>query len=354
MIEILWQDVRYSARLLRRSPLFTVTAALSLAIGIGANTAIFSAATALLFRPLPALADPARLVDIGRTRDGAGFDTSSYPNFRDLATRTTTLAGIYAWRVEPEPMSLAGDHDTERVYGTRVSGNFFNVLGVRAERGRVFIEADDTPGRNDVTVISDALWRQGFGSDPAIVGKAITISGRPYVIVGVAPPGFQGTTILKADLWLPLTTQVTGRASSDMLTNRRITWLFMGGRLKPGVTIAQADAEVRSIGETLTHDFPTDNAGRGLRLEPASIFPGRIQIIGGFIGVLMAIVVLVLLIACVNLVGMLLARGAARRREIAVRMAIGAGRGRLVRQMLTETAVLFAAGCGIGLLLSRG
>jgi len=353
MVETLWNDIRYSARLLRRSPLFTLTAALSLAIGIGANSTIFSVAAALLFRPLPGLADPTRLVDIGRTRDGAGFDTSSYPNFRDIAARVTTLTGVYAWRVEPEPMSLAGDHDAERVYGARVSGNFFNVLGVRAERGRMFVDADDTPSRDDVTVISDELWRNRFGGDPAIIGRTITITGRPFVIVGVAPPAFQGTTILKSDLWLPLTTQVLGRGSNDMLTNRRITWLMMGGRLKPAVAPAQANAEIRTIGETLARDFPAENAGKGLRVERASIFPGRIQVIAGFIGVLMGIVALVLLIACVNLAGMLLARGVARRREIAVRMAIGAGRGRLARQLLTETAVLFAAGCAAGVLLSR-
>jgi len=353
MVDTLLHDIRYSARLLRRTPLFALTAAVSLAIGIGANSTIFSVATALLLRPLPGLADPARLVDIGRTRNGAGFDTSSYPNFRDVAARATTLAGVYAWRVEPEPMSLAGDNDAERVYGTRVSGNFFTVLGVRAERGRVLVDADDTPGRNEVAVISHELWRGRFAGDPAIVGRTITITGRPFVVIGVTPPRFQGTTILKSDLWLPLTTQVLGRGSDDMLANRRITWLFMGGRLKPGIAAARADAEIRAIGETLARDFPAENAGKGLRLETGSIFPGRIHVIAGFIGVLMAIVALVLLIACVNLAGMLLARGAARRREIAVRMAIGADRGRVVRQLLTETALLFAAGCAAGLLLSR-
>jgi len=256
MVDTFWQDVRYSVRLLRRSPLFTLTAALSLAIGIGANATIFSVATALLFRPLPGLSDPARLVDIGRTRNGAGFDLTSYPNFQDIAARATTLAGVYAWRAEPEPMSLAGEHDSERVYGSRVSGSYFRVLGVRAEQGRLFVDADDAPGRNEVTVISDALWRNRFVADPAIVGKTITITGRPFVVVGVAPPAFQGTTILKSDLWLPLTTQ--GYGNAEMLTNRRITWIMVGGRLKPGVALTQADAEIRSIGDALRRDYPAE------------------------------------------------------------------------------------------------
>ena len=353
MLETLLQDLRYSTRLLRRSPLFTLTAALSLAIGIGANTAIFSVATALLFRPLPGLAHPDRLVDVGRTRDGLGFDTMSYPNFRDLAGRATTLSGVYAWRAEPEAMSLAGEHDAERIYGTRVSGSFFDTLGTRPLRGRFFTAAEDTPGRNEVIVITDELWRRRFGSDPSIVGRTITINGYPFVVVGIAPAGFRGTTILRPDLWLPLTTQVLGRQDREMLTDRRITWLMVGGRLKPGVTVGQANAEIQSIGETLRRDFPVENASKGLRLERVSIFPGRIQIIGGFIAVLMGIVALVLLVACVNLAGMLLARGAARRREMAVRMAIGADRGRLVRQVLTETALLFAVGCAAGVLLGR-
>ena len=353
MFETIWQDVRYGARVLRRSPLFSLTAALSLAIGIGANVTIFSVATALLFRPLPAVADRSGLVDIGRTSSGHGFDTISYPNYKDLRERATMLSGVYAWRVEPEPMSLVRDGGVERVYGTRVSGNYFSVIGVRAQVGRLFGDADDQPSHDEVTVIGDALWRQRFGADPGIVGSAITITGRSYTVIGVAPRGFQGTTILRSDLWLPLSTQRVGGGDPGMFTNRRITWLVMGGRLKPGVTLAQANAEVASIGQSLAREYPKDNAERGLRVAPSSIFPGRVNVIGGFVGVLMAIVGLVLVIACVNLAGMLLARAAARQREIAVRLAIGAARARLVRQMLTETTLLVAAGCLAGLLVGR-
>ncbi|HEX5475485.1 MAG TPA: ABC transporter permease [Vicinamibacterales bacterium] len=353
MPETLLQDIRYALRWLRRSPVFTATAILSLAIGIGANATIFSVASALLLRPLPGLDHPGRLVDIGRTTNGGGFDNTSYPNYRDLRDRATMLTGIYAFRFEPEPMSLGGRDEAERVYGTRVTGNYFQVLGTHSQRGRLFTDADDQPGRNHVVVLASDLWRRRFGGDPSIVGKTILITGEPFMVVGVAPPGFQGTTVLRADLFLPLSTQVQGPSNADMLTNRRIIWLMMGGRLKPGVTVAQANAEVDAIGKMLARQYPQANGDKGLRVVPTSIFPGRIGIIAGFIGLLMGIVALVFLIACVNVAGMLLARSAARRREIAVRLAIGAGRARLIRQLLTETLVLFAAGCAVGLLISR-
>jgi predicted permease len=351
MVETLIQDVRYAIRLLRRSPVFTLTAALSLAIGIGANTTIFSVASALLLRPLPGLSEPARLVDVGRTRRGQGFDTTSYPNYRDLRERTTTMSGVYAYRGEPEAMALAGPDGAESVYAEGVTGNYFNVLGTRAAAGRMFTDADDEPGRGDVAVISYELWQRRFGGNTGIVGQTVTLSGQPYMVVGIAPDGFQGTTLLRSDLWLPL-----GRlrpTRPEMFTNRRIVWLIMGGRLKPGVTMQQADAEARAIGETLAREYPNENAERGFRVARSAVVPGRVNFVAAFIGLLMGIVGLVLLIACVNVAGMMLARAAARQREIAVRLAIGAGRSRLVRQLLTESLILFGAGCALGLLISN-
>jgi predicted permease len=352
LVDALAQDARYALRMLRRSPGFTTVAVLSLAIGIGANTAIFSLANALLFRPLPGLADPGRLVDIGRTQAGRGFDTTNYPNYLDVRARTTTLSDVYAYRIEPLPMSLSGPDGAERVYGLMVTGNFFTVLGTQAQIGRLFTDADDKPGHNAVTVISDRLWRTRFGADPEILGRAVTITNKPYAVIGVAPRGFQGTTVLQGDLWLPLSNHPSG-PGGNMLTSRAVAWLMMGGRLKPGVTVRQADAELRAIGASLEREYPKENEGRGFTVAASSVFPGRISIISGFIGVLMALVGLILLIACVNLAGMLLARAAGRRREIAVRLAIGAGRGRLVRQMLTESIVLFGGACIAGLVLSR-
>jgi predicted permease len=352
LFDALVQDARYALRLLGRSPAFTAVAVLSLAIGIGANTAIFSLANALLLRPLPGLGDPSRLVDIGRTQSGQGFDTTNYPNYLDVRARTTTLSDVYAYRIEPMPMSLSGPDGAERVYGLMVTGNFFNVLGTHPQLGRVFTDADDKPGQNAVTVISDRLWRTRFGADPSILGRVVTITNKPFAVIGIAPRGFQGTTVLQSDLWVPLSNHPSG-ASGNMFTSRMVSWLMMGGRLKPGVTVRQADAELRSIGASLEREYPKDNEGRGFAVAASSVFPGRIGVIAGFIAVLMALVALILMIACVNLAGMLLARAAGRRREIAVRLAIGAGRGRLVRQLLTEAVVLFGGGCLAGLLLSR-
>jgi predicted permease len=348
------QDARYALRLLRRSPAFTCIAALSLAIGIGANTTIFSVANALLFRPLPGLARADRLVDIGRTQNGHGFDTTGYPNYRDVRERTTLLSGVYAIRLEPLAMSLSAAGGAERVYGTVVSGNYFTVLGSRAVRGRLFTDADDKPESAAATVISYELWQRSFGGDPSIVGKTITITGKPYAVIGIAPPGFQGTTLLRSDLWLPLSAQnARGAGGADMFSDRRIVWLAMGGRLKDGVTLQQADAELRSIGDALAREYPVANANRSLRVAASAMVPGRISFVAAFIGLLMVIVGLVLAIACVNVAGMMLARSAARRREIAVRLVMGAGRGRLIRQLLTETTVLFSAGCVAGLLLTQ-
>ncbi|HEY2433175.1 MAG TPA: ABC transporter permease [Vicinamibacterales bacterium] len=355
MLEQLSQDVRYGLRLLGRSPLFTMTAVVSLAIGIGANTTIFSIASALLLRPLPGLVEPSRLVDIGRTQDGNGFDTVSHPNYRDVRQRVTTVADVYAYRIEPQPLSLGGEHEAERIFGFMVSGTYFQALGTVALRGRLLNDNDDRPGGPHVVVISDELWRRRFGGAADAVGRVVSINGFPVTIVGVAPPQFQGTTVLRADAWLPLamSSLAAPRMPASLFTCRECVWLVMGGRLKPGVTVGQADAELRAIGAALAKDYPDANHGKNLRVLKTSVFPGEIDLISGFLALLLGIVGLVLLAACVNIAGMLLARAATRRREIAVRLAIGAGRARLVRQLITETLVLFVAGGAAGLLLTR-
>lgn len=278
MFQTAIQDARYALRLLRRSPAFTVIAALSLAIGIGANTTIFSVASALLLRPLPGLAQADRLVDIGRTQNGRGFDTTSYLNYRDMRERTTTLSGVYAIRLEPQVMSLSGADGAERIYGTMVSGNYFTVLGTRAVHGRLFTDADDRPESAPATVISYELWQRRFAGDPFIVGKTITVTGQSYPVIGIAPQGFQGTTLVRSDLWLPLSNQrAAGAGGADMFTDRRIVWLVMGGRLRDGATVPQADAELRSIGDLLARENPQANANRSLRVAASAMVPGRIN-----------------------------------------------------------------------------
>ncbi len=356
MLTHLWQDVHYGLRLLRRSPLFTATAVLSLAIGIGANTTIFSVVNAMLLRSLPGLVDPARLVDIGRTQDGVGpIDTSSYPNYRDIRDRATLVSDLYAYRVDPQPISLGDASDAERIFGAPVSGNYFRALGTTPLRGRLFTDADDRVGGSPVAVITAELWKRRFGADPGTVGRVVLFNSRPVTIIGVTPRGFQGTTLLRADAWVPLrlASIAAPRFEERMFGQRRSVWLMMGGRLTPGVTVSQADAELRTIGEALEKAYPQDNRGKGLRAMALALVPGRIDAVASFLGLLLAIVSLVLVAACVNLAGMMLARASARAREIAVRLAIGASRARLARQLITETALLFVAGGAAALLLTR-
>ena len=360
MIQTTGQDIRYALRLLRRSPLFTLTAALSLAIGIGANTTIFSIASTLLLRPLPGLRDPSRLVDIGRTQNGAGFDNLSYPNFRDYRERQQSLEDVYAIRFDPVPLSLATARESMRIYGNVVSANYFTILGVRPLLGRMLQASDDaSENSHSVVVLSYDLWKGTFGSNESIVGQTISLNNRPFMVVGVAPAGFQGTTILKPDVWTPIAgvADTMPRLAQDSRSNafnqRGAVWLVMGGRLKDGVTIAQANAEARAIGSNLEKEYPNENAGKGLTVVRSTLVPGQSVAVGGFFALLMLIVLLVLMIACVNVAGILLARAAVRRHEIAVRLAIGAPRGRLIRQLLTETSILFAAGGIAGLVLSQ-
>jgi macrolide transport system ATP-binding/permease protein len=356
MLGGLWQDVRYAVRLLRRNPLFALTATVSLAIGIGANTTIFTIANALLFKPPAGVVDPDRLVDVGRSQNGEGFDNSSYPNYVDIRSRNTVFTDIYAVRFGSEPMSLGGRDGAERIYGELVTTNYFAVLGTQPAVGRVFSREDSTaPGGAPLVVLSHQFWRRRFNGDAGIVGQTLALNGRPFSVIGVAPEGFHGTTILGTDLWAPVTMvgELTPRRSSALLTSREGVWLLMGARLKPGVTVRQAQAELANIGRALEQAYPRENRGKGVRVVSSSPIPGNGAPVAAFLSVLMGIVGLVLAIACANVAGVLLARATARRREIAVRLAIGAGRSRLVRQMLVEATLLFLIGAAAGLAVAR-
>ena len=251
-------DVRFAVRLLRKSPLFTLTAALSLAIGIGANTTIFSVASALLLRPLPGLGEPDRLVDLGRTTRGEGFDTVSHPYYRSVREQAT-LVDVYAYR-EPMPMSLRGRDAADRVYGSVVSANYFTVLGTRPVYGRMLEDRDDqTVGGHPVTVISHRLWEHRFESDPNIVGQSILLNSQPFTVVGIAPRGFQGTTVLRPDVWVPISmTSVAMPGKLIGLDSRQAVWLMMSGRLKDAVTIQQAQAEMAAVAAGLRREFPRE------------------------------------------------------------------------------------------------
>ena len=347
-------DLRLAFRLMVRNPLFTATAILSLAIGLGATTTVFTVADALLFGAPAGVADPGRVVDIGRTRGGREFDNSSYPDFQDLAAQSKTLTGVYGYHLEPLSVALGGRDGSERVYATIVSGNYFQVLGVRPQVGRLLTPDDDrAPGASPVTVLSDRLWRRRFEGDPSIVGRTIALNGTSFTVLGVAPAGFRGTAILSPDLWAPLTMSPEIEPGRPWQPIRGGSWILMGGRLAPGVSLGEAQAEIDVIARRLEETYPESNEGVGWRLMRAAPVPGEMSTyVGAFMGILGAIVGLVLIVASINIAGMMLARAVARRRETAVRLALGASRRHLVRQLLVESSAVFLIGGGAGLVLA--
>jgi predicted permease len=352
------RDIMHAARLLHRNPVVTITATVSLAIGIGANTTVFTLANALLFQPPPGVVEPSRLVDIGRTRGGVGFGPSSYPDYLDIGQRATALDNVYAYSRFPQAMSVGGAGNGVRpdsVFGNVVTVKYFTVLGAVPAVGRLFGAGDsDQPGASPVAVLSHLFWTRRFNKDPAIVGRTLTLNGHPFTVIGVASEAFYGTGIRALDVWVPMgmAAAVTSQGTAT-LTDRGARWLLIGGRLKRGVSISQATSEMEVIGQTLEHEYQEQNRRTGLRLLASSPVPGNGGPIVAFVALLTVIVSFVLIIACANVAGVLLARAAARRQEMALRLAIGAGPAQLIRQLLTETVLLFVLGGTAGLMLAH-
>jgi predicted permease len=347
------QDVRYGVRRLRKTPGFTSIAIISLALGIGANTAIFSLVNTALLRPLP-VSEPRQLLEVyGTLHNGADEAGQSYPNYKDYRERNQVFSGLLAYRFEA--MSLGAVGQSARVWGLLVSGNYFDVLGVRPVLGRGFLpEEDQVPGARPVVVLSYGCWQSNFGGAPDIVGHSVSIDGQPFTVVGVAPKGFGGTEVaFSSEVFVPLMMAEQIERGSKWLDDRRDDALLVVGRLKPGVTRGQAEASLKILTDELASEHPEENAGRGVRLLPPGLFMGEVRdSVVAFAAVLMCVVGLVLLLACVNLANLLLARAAERRKEIAVRLALGASRFRLVRQLLTEAVMLSLAGGAAGLLVA--
>ncbi len=351
----LGNDLRFALRRLVKSPGYALAAVASLVVGIGATTAIYSVVEALLLRPLSGIAQPERLVDIGRTEHGGGFDTFGYPDLVAFREHARTLDQIFGYHMDPFLVRI--DKATDRVLGYAVSANYFETLGVHPEVGRFFAAAEDSQqGGAPVAVVSDAFFRRQLGGDAGRLGSLVYVDSRPFTLIGVAPPDFHGHIFaLHPDVFVPLTTPLSDEAwQRRRLTSEEGAWLVIGGRLAPHATVAAAQAELSGIAAQLAKAYPESHGTRGVRVLPTKPIPGPGQKpIRLFATLLFTLVGLVLTIACMNVASMMLARGEERRREIAVRQALGAPRHRIVRQLLVESALLFALAAPPALLLAR-
>jgi len=339
----MFQDLRYGLRMLLKQKGFTAVAVLTLALGIGANTAIFSVVHAVLLRPLP-YSQPEQLIWIWETcpKDDIKEESASVPNFADWRSQSQSFTEMAAFAGTAPVLTNAGE--PERIPGTSVTANFFTTLGVEPMIGRSFVAEENEPGKNRVVILSHSLWQRRFGSDPEIVGQKLTLNGNPHEVVGVMPPGFQNPRPepRQIEMWLPLSLE-------PAKAGRRSDFLKVVARLAPGVSINQAQAEMKTITEGLAERYPQTNYGWGV-----TILPLHERIVGNLrpaLWTLTGAVAFLLLIACANVANLLLARSAARQQEIAVRTALGAGRWRLVRQFLTESVLLSLIGGVTGLLV---
>ena len=360
----MFQDLRYGIRMMRKAPGFTAVAALALALGIGVNTAILSAVNGFVLRPLP-VEKPTELMTAhwGRKMDTQVWEEFSYPNYVDLRERNKSFSDLCAWvgtsaGVSASESRTAGDNErAEIVWGELVSGNYFDVMGVKPMLGRGFLpEEDRTPNAHPVVVISHSLWRRRFNADAGVVGQTIYLNGHPFTVIGVMPESFIGSAFyFRQAFWTPLMMAQKFGRRAEWKTDRSYALFNLYGRLKPGLTMAQAETDLNLVAGNLAQLYPRDNADTKIQLRTE--VDGRYEYAtraikyGGLLAV--GISGLVLLLACANVANLTLARAATRAREIGIRLAIGAGRGRIVRQLLTESVLLAGLGGALGWVLAH-
>ncbi len=352
LLDSLAQDVRLGLRALRMRPGFTAVALVSLALGIGANTAVFTLVNEAFLRPLP-VAAPEELVSLNNDASRSMFPAFSYPNYEDFRDRSDAFSGLIAYRFAP--LSVSHDGIAERMWGYLVSGNYFEVLGIEPVLGRLLSPEDDVlPGGHPVLVLSHRSWLSRFGGERGILGKDLLVNGRSYTVIGVASPGFDGTEIVGApEVFIPIAMQAAVDRRRDWLDDRAAETIYLQGRLRPGIGLERAQASLDSVALELEREHPLVNEGKRVSLSSAGLMSGRMRSgLLGFTGLLMGVVAFALLLACTNLANLLLARAAERRREIGMSLALGAGRLRLVRRLLTECVVLSLGGGVLGFFLA--
>ena len=351
-MDSLIKDIRYAVRGLIKRPGFVAIAVTTLALGIGANTAIFSLVNTVLLRSLP-VDHPGEIVAVAVRGKEDSMSAFSYPNYKDFRDRNEALSGLLVYRFVPLSLSRSGVN--ERIWGYEVSGNYFDVLHVKAIQGRTFLpEEDKTKLSHPVIVVSYDSWQRRFGGDPGLVGKDVLINNHQFKVIGIAPEGFKGTEfVYSPEIWLPASMMEWAEPGANWIDNRNAKNFFAIGRLKSGVSARQAEASLNLLSQQLGKEYPDSNEGQTIKIGPPGfILPDLRGAVVSFTWVMMVAVGLVLLVTCTNLAGLMLARATDRRREIAIRLAMGANRLRLIRQLLTESILLSFVGGAAGLLLA--